>query len=78
MISVPPSIREAERLEEEKHRELLSSLSNAGVDLAQIPKEELKNGDDEVLTALKRWHSYLERLQKTGNHKHVDEMDNLR
>eukprot|EP00957_Ditylum_brightwellii_P130403 9947735-Ditylum_brightwellii.AAC.1 len=77
MLHVPTSIREVERLEEEKHQELLSSLSNAGVDLVQVPKEELKNGDGEVLTALKCWHSYLGRLQKTGNHKCADEMDNL-
>jgi len=78
MLPVPPAIREAERLEEEKRQELLSSLSNAGVDLAQVPKEELENGDGEVLAALKQWHSYLERLQKTGNNKRVDEMDDLR
>lgn len=78
MLPVPESIREEERLEEEKRQKTLAELKNKGVDLEQIPQEELDAGDGEAISALKRWYSYVDSLAARGRDESVNEMDDLK
>ena len=48
VLPVPISVRELERLEEEKKQNTLAELKDKGVDLQQIPQEELEPGEGEA------------------------------
>ena len=77
MLITPASLREMERIEEEKLKETISNLEKAGVDLQQIPKHELENGDGDVLKALRTWYNYIDNLRKNERFDKVDQMDEL-
>lgn len=77
MLITPASLRELERIEEEKLQATISNLEKAGVDLQQIPKHELENGDGDVLKALRTWYNYIDNLRKNGRLDKVDQMDEL-
>lgn len=78
VLPVPPSVREQEKLEEEKMRKTLAELEGKGVDLQQIPQEELEAGDGEAISALKRWYSYIEYQEGRGRTDVVDRLDDLK
>jgi hypothetical protein len=48
-LAVPQSLRKAEEEQEAKKQQKFAELELAGVDLSQIPQEELALGDGEVL-----------------------------
>lgn len=78
VLPVPASVRELEEKQKKALSDSLEILQKAGVDIDQIPKKELEEGDGEVLKALQTWHSYLDSLQRRQQHKRVDELDDLR
>jgi len=78
MLPVPASVRELERLEEEKKQQTLAELKRQGVDLQQIPQEELENGEGEAISALKCWHTYVDSMAKRGRSDVVDRLDDLK
>lgn len=78
MLPVPESVREMERIEEEKKQKTLADLKQKGVDLEQIPQEELESGDGEAIAALKRWHSYVDSMAERGRTDVVDRLDDLK
>lgn len=78
MLPVPASVRELEEKQKKILKESLDNLEKAGVDLDQIPKTELEEGDGEVLKALRTWHNYLDSLQRNNKLDRVDELDDLR
>lgn len=78
VIPVPASVREVEQKQQEELQESLTKLEKAGVDLDQIPKSELEEGDGEVLKSLRTWHNYLDNLQRNQRSERVDQLDDLR
>ena len=78
MLPVPLSVREMERIEEEKKQKTFADLKQKGVDLEQIPQEELESGDGEAIAALKRWHSYVESMTSRGRSEVVERLKDLR
>ena len=77
VLPVPISVRELERLEEEKKQNTLAELKDKGVDLQQIPQEELEPGEGEAIAALKRWYSYVDSMTARGRSDLVDQLDDL-
>jgi hypothetical protein len=78
MLPVPASIREQEKLDEKKKQEALADLKDKGVDLEQIPQEELESGDGEAIAALKRWYSYVDSMESRGRTDVVNQLDDLK
>ena len=78
VLPVPASVRDIERVEEEKRQKTLAEISAAGFDLAQIPKEEVEEGDGEVIRAIKQWHNYIDNLERREQHERVQQLDDLR
>ncbi|KAL7539535.1 hypothetical protein ACHAXR_009382, partial [Thalassiosira sp. AJA248-18] len=78
VLPVPTSVREQEKHEEEKKRQIIAELKSKGVDLQQIPQEELEAGDGESIAALKRWYSYVDSLAARGRTDSVNQMDDLK
>lgn len=78
VIPVPPSVREQEKLEEEKTRETLAELKKFGVDFQNIPQAELESGDGEAITAYKRWYSYVDSFAARGRTDMVDKLDDMK
>ncbi|EJK53310.1 hypothetical protein THAOC_27276, partial [Thalassiosira oceanica] len=78
VLPVPQSVREQERLDEEKRLATLRDLESKGVSMDAIPQEEIDEGDGEAIRALKRWHSYVDSLSDRGLQDKVNAMDDLR
>lgn len=78
VLPVPISVRELERIEEEKKQKTLAELKDKGVDLQQIPEEELEAGEGEAIAALKRWYSYVDSMTARGRSDLVDQLDDLK
>lgn len=78
LLPVPPSLREIERIEEEKRQATLAQLRDAGVDVDAIPKEEVESGDGEVIAAFKKWHAYLDSLRRADRLDRIDQLDDLK
>ena len=78
VLPVPASVRETEQKQKKELQESLKVLEKAGVDLEQIPKSELEEGDGEILKSLQTWHSYLNSLQRNQRSERVDQLDDLR
>lgn len=78
VLPVPVSVREHEKLEEEKKQKALAELKEKGVDLQQIPQEELEAGEGEAIAALKRWYNYVDSLAERGREDLVNQMDDLK
>ena len=78
ILPVPASIRELEFKEAEKKRQSLADLESKGVDLEQIPDEELDSGEGECITALKIWYNYIDSLASRGKTDLVNGLDDLK
>ncbi len=78
MLPVPLSVREQEALEEAKKQKVIAELKDKGVDMEQIPLEELEVGEGEVIAALKRWFSYVDSMSARGRTDIVNELDDLK
>ena len=78
VLPVPTSIREQEKIEEAKKKQALAELKDKGVDLGQVPQEELESGEGEALTALKRWYSYVDSMEARGRTDVVNQLDDLK
>ena len=78
VLPVPQSVREQERLDEEKRLATLRELESKGVSMDAIPQEEIDEGDGDAIRALKRWHSYVDSLSDRGLQEKVNAMDDLR
>ena len=78
ILPVPTSIRELEKAEAEKRKQALADLKSKGVDLEQIPDEELHCGEGECITALKIWYNYIDSLENRGKSDLVNELDDLK
>jgi len=78
VLPVPNSVRQQEKLEEEKKQKILAELKGKGVDLEQIPQEELEAGDGESIAALRRWYSYVDSMAERGRTDKVDQLDDLK
>lgn len=78
VLPVPASVREWEEKQKIALQESLKNLKDAGVNIEQIPKQELEDGEGEVLTALKTWHNYLDSCHRQQRSERVDELEDLR
>lgn len=78
VLPVPASIRELEEKQRIELQESLDKLEKAGVNLDQIPKKELEEGDGEVLKALRTWHNYIDSLERLQKSERVAELEDLR
>jgi hypothetical protein len=78
VLPVPASVREWEEKQKTALQESLKNLQDAGVNIGQIPKQELEDGEGEVLTALKTWHNYLDSCHRQQRSERVDELEDLR
>eukprot|EP00547_Thalassionema_nitzschioides_P012746 CAMPEP_0194262828 /NCGR_PEP_ID=MMETSP0158-20130606/46739_1 /TAXON_ID=33649 /ORGANISM="Thalassionema nitzschioides, Strain L26-B" /LENGTH=1147 /DNA_ID=CAMNT_0039002989 /DNA_START=125 /DNA_END=3566 /DNA_ORIENTATION=- len=78
VLPVPASIREYEQEQQAKIQKSLQDLQHVGVNIDQIPKQELEEGDGVVLKALKTWYNYLDLLQRNGRTSRIDELEDLR
>lgn len=78
ILPVPTSVRELEKVETEKKRLALAELEEKGVDLNQIPQEELHSGEGECITALKIWYNYVDSLESRGKSDLVNRLDDLK
>ncbi len=78
VLPVPQSVREQEKMEEEKKRETLAELNKFGVDLRNIPQAELETGDGEAIAAYKRWYSYVDSFAARGRSDMVDKLDDMK
>lgn len=78
MLPVPSFIRDLEQHEKEAKNKTLAELKSAGVDLEQIPAEELEAGDGEAIVALKRWYSYVDSLEERGRTDRVNQLADLK
>jgi len=78
VLPVPTSIREQEKIEDAKKKQALADLKDKGVDLGQVPQEELESGEGEALTALKRWYSYVDSMEARGRADVVNQLDDLK
>jgi len=78
ILPVPTSVRELEKAEAEKRRQALADLESKGVDLEQIPDEELHSGEGECITALKIWYNYVDSLENRGKSDLVNGLDDLK
>lgn len=78
MLPVPLSVREQEKLEEEQKQKVIADLKAKGVDMEQIPLEELEAGEGEAIAALKRWYSYVDSMTARGRTDIVNELDDLK
>jgi len=78
MLPVPASIREYEEEQKKKMEARLQELQTVGVDVKQIPKEELEEGDGIVLKALQTWFRYLEILKKNDRNERLAQLKDLR
>lgn len=66
MLPVPESVRQHECKEQERRERVLAKLEENGIKLDKLPQEEVEKGDDEVIRAYSKWHSYRESLQRFG------------
>jgi len=78
VLPVPASVRELENVEAEKRRQALADLESKGVDLEQIPREEIHSGEGECITALKIWYNYVDSLERRGKSDLVNGLDDLK
>jgi hypothetical protein len=76
-LSVPDSIRAAEKLEEERRQRVLSGLANKGLKLEKIPQEELEAGDGDVVRAYAEWYSHLDGVQRAGREERFSKLEAL-
>lgn len=78
ILAVPTNLRELEKMEAEKKRQTLVDLESKGVDLEQIPQEELHSGEGECITALKIWYNYVGSLKSRGRSDLVNGLEDLK
>ena len=78
MLPVTQTIRDMEAKEEVERQKVLASLADAGVDVKNIPKEEVEAGDGEIIRAFSRWTTYLESLRTNGRSQRVKALEELR
>ena len=77
VLPVPESVREVERLAEEKRQKVLAELEQNGIQRDKLPQEEVEKGDGEVIRAYRKWHTYLDNLQKAGRDERVAQLESL-
>jgi len=83
ILPVLESIREYEKEQKRKMTESLLALQNAGIDTAQIPQEEIEEGDGIIIRSFRTWHNYIELLRKNQNDTNdnlnrIDQLEDLR
>jgi len=78
ILPVSPGIRVLEDKDEEKRQLLLSQFKNSGVNIADIPEEELERGDGEVVKSFKFWMTHMEHLTKLGKDRRIEQLQDLR
>ena len=77
VLTVPESIREAERQQEMKRQRVLQKLEERGVKVDQLPQEEVEQGDGEVIRAYTKWHNYIATQEKNGNLERTAQLEEL-
>jgi hypothetical protein len=76
-LPVPDSIREADKLEEERRQRVLSDLTTKGLKLEKIPQEELEAGDGDVVRAYAKWYSHLDGVKRAGREERFSKLEAL-
>jgi len=76
-LPVPTSVREMEKLEQERRQRVLDGLSKKGLPLDRIPEEEIKEGDGVVIRGYSKWYSYLESVQRSVNTERYEALQAL-
>jgi hypothetical protein len=59
-------------------KESVENLKQIGVDVEQIPKHELEEGDGVVFKALNTWYKYMDLLQRSQRTDRLNELEDLR
>ena len=67
MLPVPESIRDYEEEQKKKMAAKLVELQQEGIDVKQIPEEELQAGDGIVLRAMQTWLKHLNIIERRGD-----------
>ena len=77
VLPVTQTIREIELKEEEKRQRVLKQLSEAGVKIEKLPKEEVETGDGDVIRAFSKWHGYLESMRRNNREERITQLEDL-
>ncbi len=64
LLPVPECIRTAERDAEEKRLKTINTLTNAGIDISNIPDTEISQGTGEILNAYTHFFNKIEQTRK--------------
>jgi hypothetical protein len=78
VLPVPSSIREYEERQRRKVENDLEELEKAGVDVSQIPREEIEEGDGIVMKSYRTYYNYIDLLMKSGRNEKIDQLEDLR
>ena len=78
ILPVPKSIRDYEEQQRQKVKKDLAGLEKAGVDVSQIPNEEIEEGDGIVMKSYRTYYNYIDILSKGGRNEKIDQLEDLR
>lgn len=76
-LPVPDFVRQNEKQEEERRQRVLAELENRGLCKEKIPKEELQEGDGDVIRAYSKWYSHLESARRAGKEERLAQLESL-
>jgi hypothetical protein len=77
MLPVPDALREAERRETARRERVVQNLVAMGVQLDNLPSEEIEHGDGATIQAYSKWNSYVATQARLGNDNRCAELEEL-
>jgi hypothetical protein len=77
VLPVPAGVLEAERVEKERRKRVLSQLQESGVSVESLPQEEIEAGDGDVIRAYSKWQWYIESARRNGKIARVSQLEEL-
>jgi ATP-dependent DNA helicase RecQ/Werner syndrome ATP-dependent helicase len=77
LLPVPDSLRETEERERLRRERVLKNLEEKGVNVQQLPAEELQKGDGEVIRAYSKWTNYVSLQERMGKKVKSIQLDEL-
>lgn len=77
VLPVPELFLQMERKEQSRRERVLSQLKESGVQIENLPQEEIEVGDGEVIRALSKWQGYIESMRRNGKVERVAQLEEL-
>jgi ATP-dependent DNA helicase RecQ/Werner syndrome ATP-dependent helicase len=77
ILSVPESIRQAEKQAEARRQRVLQQLAENGIEVDKLPQKEVEEGDGACIRAFSKWHNYVGSLEKNGKEDLVVQLEEL-